>query len=86
MRNEFYKLFKPIKRNRLAIDCIPHKENNKSANICDNLNEYVNSPYAEEKFLKYLDVKACYELTSYNKTKAIQVIETVKEYLKGFYA
>ncbi|KAF0515134.1 peptidase s41 family protein [Gigaspora margarita] len=50
------------------------------------LDEYVNSPYSEKQFLKYSDVKACYELTSYNKTKAIQVIETVKEYLKGFYA
>ncbi|RIB16442.1 hypothetical protein C2G38_2143097 [Gigaspora rosea] len=65
---------------------IPRKENNKSVNICDKLDEYVNSPYSEEEFLKYTDVKACYELTSYNKTKAIQVIETVKEYLKGFYA
>ncbi|CAG8840304.1 38000_t:CDS:2, partial [Gigaspora margarita] len=60
--------------------------NNKSANICDKLDEYSNSVYSEEQFLKYSDVKACYELTSYNKTKPIQVIETVKEYLKGFYA
>ncbi|CAG8854608.1 8259_t:CDS:1, partial [Gigaspora margarita] len=51
---------------------IPRKENNKSANICDKLVEYVNSPYSEEQFLKYSDIKACYELTSYNKTKAIQ--------------
>ncbi|KAF0501906.1 peptidase s41 family protein [Gigaspora margarita] len=65
---------------------IPRKENNKNANICDKLDEYVYSPYSEEQFLKYSDIKACYELTSYNKTKAIQLIETVKEYLKGFYA
>ncbi|CAG8724089.1 19775_t:CDS:2 [Dentiscutata erythropus] len=62
---------------------IPRKEN---INICDKLDEYVTSLYSEEQFLNYSDVKACYELTLYNKTTAIQVIETVKENLKGFYA
>ncbi|CAG8740634.1 11756_t:CDS:2 [Dentiscutata erythropus] len=62
---------------------IPRKEN---INICDKLDEYVISLYSEEQFLNYSDVKACYELTPYNKTKAIQVIEAIKENLKGFYA
>ncbi|RIB05846.1 hypothetical protein C2G38_2279494 [Gigaspora rosea] len=38
-----------------------------------------------EQFLNYSDVKACYELTPYNATKAIQIIEILKEYFKGFY-
>ncbi|CAG8820742.1 5159_t:CDS:1, partial [Dentiscutata erythropus] len=51
---------------------IPRKENNENTNICDRLDEYVNSPYYNEEFLNYSDVKACYELTPYNETKAIQ--------------
>ncbi|CAG8616815.1 11813_t:CDS:2 [Dentiscutata erythropus] len=65
---------------------IPRKETDENTNICDRLDEYINSPYSNEEFLNYSDVKVCYESTPYNKTKAIQVIETVKEYLKGFYA
>ncbi|CAG8526541.1 7778_t:CDS:2 [Dentiscutata erythropus] len=59
---------------------IPRKE---TINICDKLDEYVNSLYSNEQFLNYSDIKACYESTPYNKTKAIQA---VKEYLKAFYA
>ncbi|CAG8580353.1 25066_t:CDS:2, partial [Dentiscutata erythropus] len=65
---------------------IPRKENGENTNICKKLNEYVNSSNSKEEFLNYYDIKACYELAPYNKTKAIQVIETVKENLKGFYA
>ncbi|CAG8752848.1 16483_t:CDS:1, partial [Dentiscutata heterogama] len=51
---------------------IPRKENDENTNICDKLDEYVISPYSNEEFLNYSDVKACYELTPYNKTRAIQ--------------
>ncbi|CAG8757074.1 8964_t:CDS:2, partial [Racocetra fulgida] len=57
-----------------------------NANSCDKLTEYASSIYSEVEFLNYADVKACYESTPYNKTKATQVIEVVKENLKGFYA
>ncbi|CAG8612628.1 20452_t:CDS:2, partial [Racocetra persica] len=57
-----------------------------NANPCDKLNEYASSIYSELEYLNYADVKACYESTPYDKTKAIQVIEVVKETLKGFYA
>ncbi|CAG8797432.1 45861_t:CDS:2, partial [Gigaspora margarita] len=54
-----------------------------NTNACDKLNHYV--IYSDERFLNYSDVKACYESTPYNKTKATQIIETVKENLKAFY-
>ncbi|CAG8592762.1 10003_t:CDS:2, partial [Dentiscutata heterogama] len=60
--------------------------NDENTNICDKLDEYVSSLYSNVEFLNYSDIKACYESTPYNKTKAIQVIETVKENFKGFYA
>ncbi|CAG8630242.1 10507_t:CDS:2, partial [Scutellospora calospora] len=57
-----------------------------NVDACSKLDEYVNSIYSEKEFLNYSDVKACYESTPYNKENATKVIETVKEYLKGFYA
>ncbi|CAG8543965.1 5499_t:CDS:2 [Dentiscutata erythropus] len=65
---------------------IPRKENDKNTNICDKLDEYINSLYSNVEYLNYSDIKACFELTPYNKTKATQVIEAVKENFKGFYA
>ncbi|CAG8792490.1 13717_t:CDS:2, partial [Cetraspora pellucida] len=52
-------------------------------NACDKLVENVR--YSEQQFYSYSNIKACYESTPYNKTKAAQIIEAVKENLKAFY-
>ncbi|CAG8528298.1 164_t:CDS:2 [Dentiscutata erythropus] len=69
----------------LFITSSAYSPRNENLNACDKLDEYVNSIYSEEQFLNYSDVKACYELTPYNETKAIEIIDAVKENLKGFY-
>ncbi|CAG8561359.1 20743_t:CDS:2 [Dentiscutata erythropus] len=56
---------------------------NTNVNACDNIINYVT--YSDEKFVNYSDVKACYESIPYNKTKATQIIEAVKENFEAFY-
>ncbi|CAG8480980.1 10540_t:CDS:2 [Racocetra fulgida] len=50
---------------------------------CQRVSEYL---ITGTDYLNYSDMKACYDSIPFNKTKAVQTIETVKELLKGFYA
>ncbi|CAG8725651.1 14041_t:CDS:2, partial [Racocetra persica] len=51
-------------------------------NECQRISDYLSTG---AEYLNYSDVKACYDSIPFNKTKAAQTIETVKELLQGFY-
>ncbi|CAG8572938.1 5445_t:CDS:2 [Cetraspora pellucida] len=54
-----------------------------NTNECRKISDYLTTG---TDYLNYSDVKACYDSIPFNKTKAVQTIETIKELLKGFYA